>query len=69
MNGVSSAKPAARLTIGDTFEISLPAPRPKIQHVPEALPLSVLYEDDELLILSEKDILAVLENGASGSKK
>ncbi len=26
-------------------------------------------EDDELLILSEKDILAVLENGASGSKK
>jgi 23S rRNA pseudouridine1911/1915/1917 synthase len=53
INGRCTRRPATRLAIGDVItvaELDLPV-RQRAQ--PEALPLAILYEDDELLVVSK----------------
>jgi 23S rRNA pseudouridine1911/1915/1917 synthase len=50
--GDRAAKPASRLRPGETVEISVPPPEPaNIQ--PEAMPVAVVYEDDDLLVITK----------------
>jgi len=45
-------KPGYRLREGDQIEIDLPEP-PLVELVPEPIPLNILYEDDELIVVSK----------------
>ena len=49
---------AYRVRAGDLIQLALPAPQPW-QLVPEPLPLAILYEDDELLVLNKPPGLTV----------
>jgi 23S rRNA pseudouridine1911/1915/1917 synthase len=46
------AKPGLRLNIGDRLKLVIP-PTPPSQLVPEAIPLNILYEDDDLLVVDK----------------
>jgi 23S rRNA pseudouridine1911/1915/1917 synthase len=46
------AKPAARLRAGDALELELPPPEPSAAE-PQDLPLSVLHEDRDLVVLDK----------------
>ena len=46
------AKPAARLRAGEALEVEVPAPEPT-EAVPQDLPLTVLHEDPELVVLDK----------------
>lgn len=45
-------KPSYRLRDGDQIEIDLPEP-PPVQLVPEAIPLNIVYEDDDLIVVNK----------------
>jgi len=45
-------KPAAKVRPGDVIEVSIPAPKPAGPR-PEAIPLQVLYEDKDLLVIDK----------------
>ena len=47
-----------RLQVGDVVQVELPPPKP-LQLQPEAIPLDVLYEDDQLLIVNKPAGLVV----------
>jgi 23S rRNA pseudouridine1911/1915/1917 synthase len=47
-----TAKPSYRLRIGDQVEIELPEP-PPVALTPEAIPLQIVYEDDELIVIDK----------------
>jgi len=51
VNG-KAARPAKRLNPGDAVSLSLPPPEPD-QALPEEIPLSVLYEDEHLIVLDK----------------
>jgi 23S rRNA pseudouridine1911/1915/1917 synthase len=57
VNG-QSAKPGLKLNTGDRLEIALP-PAPSEQLVPESIPLNILYEDDDLLVVDKPAGLTV----------
>jgi len=46
------AKPGLKLNIGDRLKVIIP-PVPPSRLVPEAMPLSILYEDDDLLVVDK----------------
>jgi len=46
------AKPGLRLNIGDRLKLVIP-PTPPSRLVPEAMPLNILYEDDDLLVIDK----------------
>jgi 23S rRNA pseudouridine1911/1915/1917 synthase len=46
------SKPSYRLRDGDQIEIDLPEP-PPVELIPEAIPLSILYEDDDLIVVDK----------------
>jgi 23S rRNA pseudouridine1911/1915/1917 synthase len=46
------SKPGYRLRDGDQIEIDLPDP-PPVELVPEAIPLDIVYEDDDLIVVSK----------------
>lgn len=48
----SRAKPSQRLRQGDKIELTLPPPAPATLE-PELLPLAVVYEDDDLLVVDK----------------
>lgn len=48
----SVSKPGYRLRDGDQIEIDLPEP-PPVELIPEAIPLSILYEDDDLIVVDK----------------
>ncbi|MGD9115926.1 MAG: RluA family pseudouridine synthase [Dehalococcoidia bacterium] len=52
------AKPAQRLTPGDTIDITVP-PAPPQELKPEAIPLKIIYEDDDLLVVDKPAGLTV----------
>jgi len=52
------AKPGLKLNTGDRLEIALP-PAPSEQLVPESIPLNILYEDDDLLVVDKPAGLTV----------
>jgi len=52
------AKPGLKLNIGDKLKIVIP-PTPPSRLVPEAMPLNILYEDDDLLVVDKPAGLTV----------
>jgi 23S rRNA pseudouridine1911/1915/1917 synthase len=46
------SKPSYRVRVGDAVNVELPAPRP-LETQPEAIPLAVLYEDDDLVVVNK----------------
>lgn len=57
VNG-QAAKPGHRLNIGDRLKVVIP-PTPPSRLVAEAMPLNILYEDDDLLAVDKPAGLAV----------
>jgi len=47
-----AAKPGLRLKIGDKLKVAIP-PTPPSRLVPEDMPLNILYEDDDLLVVDK----------------
>jgi 23S rRNA pseudouridine1911/1915/1917 synthase len=45
-------KPSYRLRAGDQVEIDLPEP-PPVELIPEAIPLDIVYEDDDLIVVNK----------------
>jgi 23S rRNA pseudouridine1911/1915/1917 synthase len=54
----ASRKPNYRLKAGDNVEVSVPEPKPTAL-VPANIPLEILYEDDELLVINKPPGLPV----------
>jgi len=52
------AKPGLKLNIGDRLEITIP-PTPPEQVLPESIPLNIVYEDDDLLVVNKPAGLTV----------
>jgi len=52
------AKPGLRLNIGDKIELNIP-PTPPQELKPEAIPLKIIYEDDDLLAVDKPAGLTV----------
>ena len=57
VNG-QAAKPSLKLEIGDKIDIIIP-PTPPSPLSPEAIPLNILYEDDDLLVVDKPAGLTV----------
>ncbi|HKY06305.1 MAG TPA: RluA family pseudouridine synthase, partial [Blastocatellia bacterium] len=47
------AKPSYRVREGDTVELDLPAP-PPTELIPEPIPLKIVYEDDDLVVVDKR---------------
>jgi len=52
MDGAPLADPSAKVRAGARYALSLPAPR-RAEPVPEDIPLAVLYEDDQLIVIDK----------------
>jgi 23S rRNA pseudouridine1911/1915/1917 synthase len=52
------AKPGLRLNTGDRIKVTVP-PTPSSQLLPESIPLNIIYEDEDLLVLDKPDGLTV----------
>ena len=52
VSGPGAAKPGAIVHAGQQFEIDIPAPAPA-SPVPEALPLRIIYQDADLVVLDK----------------
>ena len=50
--GGSAARRAHRVAPGESIEIEI-VPRPPLEALPEAIPLEVLYEDEDLLVVNK----------------
>jgi len=60
------AKPSYRVRAGDRIEIELPPP-PRLELRPEPIPLTIVYEDEDLLVV-EKPAGMVVHPGAGVSE-
>ena len=60
INGVTAAKPGVELDVGMRIEVSFPAPESALPKA-EAIPLEMVYEDDELLVLNKPAGLIAVE--------
>jgi 23S rRNA pseudouridine1911/1915/1917 synthase len=58
LNGAPVAKPGQRVRAHDALAVAIPAPEP-IEVEPEDIPLTVLYEDAELIVLDKPAGLVV----------
>lgn len=47
------AKPSRRVKAGDAVVVDVPPPQPSPELVPEAVPLAVLYEDRDILVVNK----------------
>ena len=52
VDGVVAVKPNAKLRGGEVVEVTVPPPEP-LEVVPEAIPLVVLYEDADLIVVDK----------------
>ncbi|MBE6964772.1 MAG: RNA pseudouridine synthase, partial [Ruminococcaceae bacterium] len=50
--GVSALKKNYKLRAGDEIEVTIPEPR-EIDVVPQNIPLDIVYEDDDLLVINK----------------
>ena len=57
ING-KSAKPSTKITPGDTIDLILPPP-PVKEFIPEDIPLNIIYEDDDMLVINKQANLIV----------
>jgi len=57
VNG-QKAKPGLRLNVGDKIQVNIP-PTPPQELKPEAIPLKIIYEDDDLLVIDKPAGLTV----------
>ena len=58
INGVAASKPGIELNVGMRIEVSFPAPASETPEA-EAIPLEMVYEDDELLVVNKPAGLVV----------
>jgi len=58
LNGTVVAKPGQRVRIGDAVVVAVPAPEP-IDVVAEDIPLAVLYEDTDIIVIDKPAGLVV----------
>ncbi len=56
--GAAIVDPAAKVAGGDAFRITVPAPAPATPE-PQAMPLTVVYEDDDLIVVDKPAGLVV----------
>ncbi|NMC40622.1 MAG: RluA family pseudouridine synthase [Bacteroidales bacterium] len=47
-------KPSYRIKPGDVIQILLPTPPREIELIPEDIPLNVLYEDDDVIVINKE---------------
>ncbi|MGA0776751.1 MAG: pseudouridine synthase [Gemmobacter sp.] len=52
-DGTTLGAPAARVAAGDRIAIALPAPEAPEAHRPEAIPLSIVYEDAAIIVIDK----------------
>ncbi|MFZ9132529.1 MAG: pseudouridine synthase [Gemmobacter sp.] len=52
-DGTPLGAPAARVAAGDRIAIALPAPEAPEAHRPEAIPLSIVYEDEAIIVIDK----------------
>lgn len=55
----SAVKPNYRVKPGDTISIVLPNPPRKLELLPEQIPLEIIHEDDDLIIVNKKPGMVV----------
>jgi 23S rRNA pseudouridine1911/1915/1917 synthase len=53
------AKPNYRVKPGDIIQIVLPTPPREIELIPENIPIDIVYEDDELIVVNKKPGMVV----------
>jgi 23S rRNA pseudouridine1911/1915/1917 synthase len=53
-----TVRPSRLLRAGETIEVDVPSPEPA-EPEPEAIPLNILYEDDDLLVLNKPPHMVV----------
>ncbi len=53
------AKPSRKVKIGDVILIDVPPPEPSPELVPEELPLAIIYEDNDILVVDKPAGLTV----------
>ncbi len=53
VNGAAGRRASSSLKLGDEVVVTLPKPRVRRQHAPEDVPLSVLYEDEWLIVVDK----------------
>src|SRR5690606_24805333 len=56
--GKNGGKPAYRLKAGERIRLTLPE-LPRSSPIPEAIPLTVLYEDDEIVAINKPPAMVV----------
>ncbi len=57
ING-KSVKPSTKVSTGDSIDVILPPP-PVKEYIPENIPLNILYEDDDILVINKQANLIV----------
>jgi len=62
------AKPSHRLAAGEMIEISV-LPRPPLDAVPEEIPLEILYEDDDVLVVNKPAGMPVHVGAGRGAQR
>ena len=53
VNGARARRPAQRVRLGDVVALDVAPPRPRPAPTPESLPVHVVYEDDDLLVVNK----------------
>jgi 23S rRNA pseudouridine1911/1915/1917 synthase len=67
IDGAASRRPARRLAQGERIAVELPPPAPLAKAVAEELPLTLLFEDEDLLVLDKPPGRVVHPAGAHRS--
>jgi 23S rRNA pseudouridine1911/1915/1917 synthase len=65
--GGATTRPHHSVRSGDEVEITEPPPE-KIQTEPEAIPLSILYEDDDLIVINKASGMTVHPGASQGER-
>ena len=53
INGRSAAKSGQKLAPGDLVRVAVPPPGPNLAAEPEAIPLDVVYEDEDIIVINK----------------